>query len=91
MSSAELAQRVVKVNTNSSSIQLSYLLWNTGTDRLENIDPDQMPQNAEYCCWQHSFMEIDHEIVSMVIFSLHLIQEGQMSVSWKRMRTSPAF
>ena len=34
---------------------------------------------------QHSFMEIDHEIFSMVILSLLLIQEGQLSVSGKRM------
>ena len=36
---------------------------------------------------QHSFMEIDHEIFSMVIISLSLIQEGQLSVSGKRMRS----
>ena len=34
---------------------------------------------------QHSFMEIDHEIFSMVILSLLLIQEGQLSVSGERM------
>ena len=33
---------------------------------------------------QHSFMEIDHEILSMVILSLSLIQEGQLSVSGER-------
>ena len=26
--------------------------------------------------WQHFFMEIDHEVFSMVVFSLPLIQEG---------------
>ena len=36
---------------------------------------------------QHSFMEIDHEIFSVVIFSLPLIHEGQLSVSCKRMCT----
>ena len=36
---------------------------------------------------QHSFMEIDHEIFSMVILSLLLIQEGQLSVSGERMYT----
>ena len=36
---------------------------------------------------QHSFMEIDHEIFSMVILSLPLIQEGQLSVSDERMCT----
>ena len=34
---------------------------------------------------QHSFMDIDHEIFSMIILSLPLIQEGQLSVSGKRM------
>ena len=36
---------------------------------------------------QHSFVEIDHEIFSMVIFYLLLIQEGQLSVSGERMCT----
>ena len=36
---------------------------------------------------QHCFEEIDHEIFSMVIFSLPLIQEGQLSVSGERMCT----
>ena len=36
---------------------------------------------------QHSFVEIDHEIISTVILSLPLIQEGQLSVSGKRMYT----
>ena len=36
---------------------------------------------------KHSFMEIDHEIFSMVILSLPLIQEGQLSVSGERMCT----
>ena len=31
--------------------------------------------------WQHSFVEIDHEIFSTVILSLPLIQEGQFTVS----------
>ena len=34
---------------------------------------------------QHSFVEIDHEIFSVVILSLLLIQEGQSSVSGERM------
>ena len=37
--------------------------------------------------WQHFFVEIDHEIVSTVILSLPLIQEGQLSVSGERMCT----
>ena len=36
---------------------------------------------------QHSFVEIDHEILSTVILSLPLIQEGQLSVSSERMCT----
>ena len=36
---------------------------------------------------QHSFVEIDHEILSTVILSLMLIQEGQLSVSGERMCT----
>ena len=34
---------------------------------------------------QQSFVEIDHEIFSMVILSIPLIQEGQLSVSGERM------
>ena len=34
---------------------------------------------------QHSFVEIDHVIFSMVILSLPLIQEGQLSVSGERL------
>ena len=37
--------------------------------------------------WQHSFVEIDHEIFSTVILSLPLIQEGQLSVPRERMCT----
>ena len=36
---------------------------------------------------QHSFVEIDHEIFSLVILPLQLIQEGQLSVSGERMCT----
>ena len=36
---------------------------------------------------KHSFMEIDHEIFRVVIHSLPLIQEGQLSVSGERTRT----
>ena len=37
--------------------------------------------------WQHSFVETDHEIFSVVIISLLLIQEGQLSVSGERICT----
>ena len=36
---------------------------------------------------QRSVMEFDHEIISTVILSLQLLQEGQLSVSVKRMFT----
>ena len=38
--------------------------------------------------WQHSFVEIDHEIVSMDILSLPLIQEGHLLVSGERICTT---
>ena len=36
---------------------------------------------------QHSFVQIDHEIISTVILSLPLILEGHLSVSDERMCT----
>ena len=40
---------------------------------------------------QQSSMKIDHEIFSLVIFSLLLIQEGQLSVCGNRMCTSTCY
>ena len=37
--------------------------------------------------WQHSFVQIGHEIISKAILSLPLIQEGQLSVTGERMCT----
>ena len=37
---------------------------------------------------QHSFVKIDREIFSIVILSLPLIQEGQLSVSGERMHNT---
>ena len=37
--------------------------------------------------WSHTFLEIDHEIVSMVILFLPLIQEGLVSVTNASMYT----
>ena len=48
---------------------------------------DQEVAGSTPARWQHSFMEIDHEIYFTVIVSLPLIQEGQLSVSGKRMCT----
>ena len=39
---------------------------------------------------QYSFVEIDHEIFSMVILSIQLIQEGQLSVPGERICTNTA-
>ena len=36
---------------------------------------------------QHSFVEIGHEIISTAILSLPLIEEGQLSVTGKRICT----
>ena len=44
------------------------------------LDPSQV--------WQHSFVEIDHEIFSTVVLSGPLIQEGQFSVSGEWMCTN---
>ena len=48
---------------------------------------DQEVAGSTPACWQHSIMEIDHEIFSVVILSLPLIQEGQLSVSGERVCT----
>ena len=37
--------------------------------------------------WSYTFMEIDHEIISMIIFLLPLIQEGLLSVTSESMCT----
>ena len=51
------------------------------------MDHNDRTDNRLCFQWQHSFMEIDHEIFSTVILSLPLIQEGQLSVSGERMCT----
>ena len=51
------------------------------------VSDTQLQRYAENWVRQHSFVEIDHEIFSMAILSLLLIQEGQLSVSGKRMCT----
>ena len=44
---------------------------------------DERPTvDQEVSGWiEHSFMKIDHEIISTIILSLPLIQDGQLSVS----------
>ena len=46
------------------------------------------PPAGDQKVWQHSFIEIYHEIFSLVILFLLLIQEGQLSFSGERMCTS---
>ena len=54
---------------------------------MRRLAGDQEVAGSTRRARQHSFVEIDHEIFSMVILSLPLIQEGQLSVSGKRMCT----
>ena len=58
---------------------LSWMRRQTGDQEVAGSTPRQG--------WQHSFVEIDHEIFSTVILSLPLIQEGRLSVSGERMCT----
>ena len=51
----------------------------TGDQEVKVFSPLQVQQ--------HSLLEIDHGIFSFVILSLSLVQEGQLSVSGKRMCT----
>ena len=62
---------------------LSKLVENTTKFIQDKIDSENFGRRGR----QHSFVEIDHEIFSMVILSLPLIQEGQLSVSGERMCT----
>ena len=56
--------------------------WTDGQE-VAGLTPNPNPHVQE-----HSFMETDHEIFSTVILSLLLIQEGQLSVSGRRVCTS---
>ena len=58
----------------ASMAQLDVLpVWSSGP----GFDPCQLRQ--------YSFIEIDHEIFSLIILSLLLIQEGKLSVFGRRM------
>ena len=52
----------------------------TGYQEVMGLIPPLPPLPPPPYSSQHSFVEIDHEILSMVILSLPLIQEGQLSV-----------
>ena len=56
----------------------------TGDQEVRGLIPTR---SATFFQGVHSVKEIDHEILSMVILSLQLIQEGQLSVSGGRMCT----
>ena len=127
LSSAELTQRVVKVNT--LLIGFVLLWWLSGIMRIRlairsPVSSPQPPGSGNNLSWRlimryllGSFLpasvarmciqlvmrrlrvwprrvcnilswSFDHEIFSMVILSLPLIQEGQLSVSGERMCTS---
>ena len=58
------------------------------SDECRTGDQDVRSSTYLFQVWQHSFVEIDHEIFSVVILSLLLIQEGQLSVSGKRKCTN---
>ena len=52
---------------------------------VKRFDPKRIRQHSVV---EHFFVGIDHDIFSMVILSLPLIQEGQFSVNGERMCTS---
>ena len=62
-------------------IQTLYLLPASVAQLDARLTGDQEIADSNPARWQHSFMEIDREIFSMVILSLLLIQEGQLSAS----------
>ena len=58
------------------------------TRRLRVPPPPPPPPLPPHLGRQHSFLEIDHEIFSMVILTLPLIQEGQLSASGERLHNT---
>ena len=52
-----------------------------------HLTGDQEVLGLNTAAWHYSFMETDHEIFSVVILSLPLIQEVHLLVSGKRMCT----
>ena len=70
----------------SNSLQHEIEAWMAHSDGCPICDQEV---TGSVPAW--SSMEIDHEIFSMVILSLLLIQEGQLSVSGERMCTSTGY
>ena len=72
---------------------LRKLIFNYISEKLGPIvqsvaSPTANPGVASWIsAWYHTFVEIDHEIISMIILLLQLIQEGLLSVTSKSMCT----
>ena len=83
-SSAEIARRVVK--TIATCLQIVQGASVAQLDAPSDWRPGGRGFNPRRG-WQHSFVANGHEIFSTVILSLPLIQDGQLSISGKRMCT----
>ena len=72
-------QNIQNLSLYSSQALMAQLIAHlTGNQEVAGLTPAWL---------QHSFVEIDHEIFSTIILFLPLTQEGQLSVSDKRMCT----
>ena len=71
----------------SIKILCSQLLSGLHSTVSDASDCRSRGHNCESLLDHISFMEIDHEIISMVILPLPLIQEGQLSVTGRSMYT----
>ena len=76
-----IPQKAHKIFSLSSGCWPPWLIWTCLRLKISRLRVQPLPSR------QHSFVEIDHEIFSMVILSFPLIQEGQLSVSGERMCT----
>ena len=80
--SAEFAQKLLNVNPGPVNLEpASVAQLDAGPTGDQEVAGSTPARSAP------SFMEFDYEIFPMVIVSLPLIQEGQLSVSDKRMCT----
>ena len=78
----DFSQRILTV-----LLYLFFPEWPQWLSWMRRLSGDQEVAGNPRRGWQHSVMEIDHEIFSKVILSLLLIQEGRLSVSGERMCT----
>ena len=82
----QMKRDIVTCEGHSKSIYTMMSVWPASEAQSDaHLTGDQEVAGLTLTGWQHSFVEIDHEMFSMVILSLPLIQEGQLSVSGKRM------